>query len=155
MPDVGEVRILTAAFGDLDAATLYRILRLRAEVFVVEQDCPYLDPDGRDDEPGTRHCWVADGADGAGVAAYLRLLTDGVADDADRRIGRVVTAPRARGRGHAAALVAHALRLAGPRPVVLDAQSHLVDWYARHGFAVDGAEFVEDGIPHTPMRRQP
>lgn len=131
---------------ELDTTTLYALLKLRAEVFVVEQECAYLDPDGRDTEPATQHVWVEDA--GAPVA-YLRIL-----DDGDRsRIGRVVVAKCARGAGHAGTLVARALELIGDRPSTLDAQAHLVDFYARYGFAVSGPEFVEDGIPHVPMDR--
>lgn len=137
--------IRCAAFADLPAATAYRLLALRQEVFVVEQDCPYLDLDGRDLEPDARHLWVED----SGVpVAYLRVL----ADPGALRVGRVVTAPSARGRGLAAALVRRAVAGAGDRDVVLDAQSHLVAWYAGLGFAPDGPEFLEDGIPHRPMR---
>jgi len=135
-----------ALLDELDARTLYRILALRSEVFVVEQECVYLDPDGRDLEPDARQLWVE--RDGT-VVATLRLLRD-----QDRaRIGRVVTAPTARGGGVAAALVRRAIELAGDVDIVLDAQAHLADWYGRLGFVRDGAEFVEDGIPHVPMRR--
>jgi len=61
----------------------------------------------------------------------------------------------ARGRGLAARLMTAALEVAGERVVVLDAQSHLVDWYAAFGFAPSGPGFLDDGIPHTPMRRDP
>jgi ElaA protein len=135
-----------ARFADLDGRTLYRLLQLRVDVFVVEQRCPYRDLDGRDVEPETRHLWVEDGDQ---VVACLRLLDDG----GDVRIGRVVTAPAQRGQGLAAALIRAAIGGAGARPVVLDAQSHLTAWYGSFGFRVDGPEFVEDGILHTPMRR--
>lgn len=137
-----------SSLADLDPVLLYRILALRAEVFVVEQDCVYLDLDGRDAEPDARQLWIA-GDDGA-VLATLRLLTDpgGVA-----RIGRVATAHHARGTGLAGRLVRRALELTPGRPMVLDAQSYLLDWYACFGFARDGADFLEDGIPHVPMRR--
>ena len=139
-----DVRV--ASFAELSAPTAYRLWALRSQVFVVEQDCPYLDLDGRDLEPATRHLWVE--RDGEPVAA-LRLL-----DDGDRlRIGRVATRTDARGDGLAAGLVTEALALAGEREVVLDAQSHLVDWYERFGFVPSGRGFVEDGIPHTPMSR--
>ncbi|MEV4200137.1 GNAT family N-acetyltransferase [Micromonospora globbae] len=145
MPQTIEVR--TAAFADLTTRTFHDLLKLRIDVFVVEQNCPYPELDGRDVEPGTRHLWLTDGE---APLAYLRILADpgGVA-----RIGRVVVAPRARGAGHAGRLMAEALAVVGERPCVLDAQSHLVGFYARHGFAVAGPEFVEDGIPHVPMRR--
>ena len=131
-------------FAELTAAELYAILRLRAEVFVVEQECPYLDPDGRDAEAGARHVWVEDAA--SAVVAYARLLDDGGA----RRIGRVVTAASSRSNGLARRLVQYVLD-GGGGPWILDAQSHLVGWYQQLGFAVAGAEFVEDGIPHVPM----
>ncbi len=140
-----ELRV--AAFADLNTRTFHDLLRLRVDTFVVEQECAYPELDGRDVEPGTRHVWLA--LDG-GPVAYLRILADpgGVA-----RIGRVVVAPAVRGGGHAGRLMAAALAEIGDRPCVLDAQSHLVDFYARHGFTVSGPEYVEDGIPHTPMHR--
>ncbi|WP_422738979.1 GNAT family N-acetyltransferase [Micromonospora sp. WMMD729] len=139
--------IRTALFADLDARTLHDLLKLRIDVFVVEQNCPYPELDGRDVEPGTRHVWLTDGD---APLAYLRILAD---PDGVARIGRVVVAPAARGGGHAGRLMAAALDLVGDRPSVLEAQSHLVAFYARHGFTVSGPEYVEDGIPHTPMRR--
>lgn len=140
------VSVRVARFGELDASTLYALLRLRIDVFVVEQECPYPDLDGRDLEPSTRHLWTADEA---GPAAYLRVL-----DDRDRvRIGRVCTRADARGRGQAATLMAEAVRLAGGHDVVLHAQTYVAGWYERFGFTTDGPDFVEDGIPHRPMRR--
>ena len=133
--------------ADLDPLTLYRILRLRAEVFVVEQDCAYLDMDGRDAEPTARQLWIAEGEE---ILATLRLLQD---SDGALRIGRVATAVRARGRGLAAELMNRALELAGPAETVLEAQSYLTEWYGRFGFKVSGPDYVEDGIPHTPMYR--
>ena len=139
--------VQSAGFADLAGPTAYRLWALRSEVFVVEQAAAYLDLDGRDVEPGTRHLWVE--VDGEPVAT-LRVL-----DDNDVwRIGRVATASAQRGRGLAAALMRAALAECVGRPVALDAQSYLTDWYAGFGFVVDGDEFVdEDGIPHTPMRR--
>lgn len=136
-----------ARLAELDPVTLYRILALRTDVFVVEQDCPYPELDGRDLEPDARQLWVERAGE---VLATLRLLTDA---DGAARIGRVATAKQARGAGLAARLVQRALELADGRTVVLDAQSYLAGWYARFGFAADGPEFVEDGIPHVPMRR--
>ncbi|MFI7078178.1 GNAT family N-acetyltransferase [Micromonospora sp. NPDC049903] len=140
-----ELRV--ARFADLDARTFHDLVRLRADVFVVEQQCPYPELDGRDVEPGTWHLWLA--LDGTPVA-YLRILAD---PDGVARIGRVVVAPAARGGGHAGRLMTEALTRIGDRPCVLDAQSHLVALYARYGFTVSGPEYVEDGISHTPMRR--
>jgi ElaA protein len=127
--------------------TLYAILKLRSEVFVVEQDCVYLDLDDRDLEPEAEHMWMED--EGR-VVATLRVLRD---PNGDRRIGRVVTAASVRGKGSGGLMIDAALE-AETGEVVLDAQSQLVDWYARWGFVVDGEEFTEDSILHTPMRRR-
>jgi ElaA protein len=141
--------VRVATFAELDTATLYALLRLRVDVFVVEQRCPYPELDGRDDEPGTRHLWI-DGDDGP--SGYLRMLA---APGGAARIGRVVVAKHARGAGLAAELMSAALELAGDRPVVLAAQAHLAAYYARLGFVPTGPEYVEDGIAHLPMRRDP
>jgi len=136
---------------ELDPATLYAILRLRAEVFVVEQHCAYLDPDGRDLEPDCILLWIEGDAEPDVVLATARVLTE---HDGRRRIGRVCTSAAARTRGLAAELMGAALERCGDGRVVLDAQSQLVDWYARFGFEPTGRDFVEDGIPHTEMARR-
>ncbi|MDG4766982.1 GNAT family N-acetyltransferase [Solwaraspora sp. WMMD406] len=146
MPSATEVTCHVAAITDLDPVTLYQLLRLRTDVFVVEQRCPYPELDGRDLEPGARHLWLARGAD---VVAYLRLLDDGER----QRVGRVVVAAGERGHGYAGRLMAEALALVGQRPCVLAAQSHLASFYRRYGFVVAGPPFVEDGIDHVPMHR--
>jgi ElaA protein len=139
------VTVRELAFDDLDARTAYEVWRLRQDVFVVEQECPYPDLDGRDPEPGTRHVLLTDDDS---LVGYLRLLDEGT----HVRIGRVVLTGSARGRGLADQLVSAALAEAGDREVRLDAQSPLAGWYAGFGFAVDGPEFLDDGIPHLPMR---
>jgi ElaA protein len=142
-----EFQIDVAAVVDIPPVLLYEILRLRVEVFVVEQRAAYPEIDGRDVEPDALLLWASDEHGVLGTARLLRE-PDGVA-----RIGRVATAPRARGAGVGAALMLRALELRGEGPTVLDAQEHLADWYGRFGFAVSGAGFVEDEIPHVPMRR--
>lgn len=148
-PVTADTVVRSATFAELDVATLYAILRLRSDVFVVEQRCTYRDIDGRDTEPTTRHLWIA-GGDGA-VGAYVRTLDEG--GDVTR-IGRVVTAPELRGQGLADRLVRHAVE-AAPGAVVAAVQARLTGWYGRRGFVVDGPAFVEDGIAHVPMRRDP
>lgn len=147
------MNIAALPFAALDPATAYAVWRLRQEVFVVEQECPYPDLDGRDLEPGTRHVLLRDGSgqdgDDGALLGYARVLDDATV----WRIGRVVLAPAARGRGLAAALMETALSICPDREVVLDAQSPLHDFYAGFGFVVDGEEFLEDGIAHLPMRR--
>lgn len=150
-----------APFTDLSPDMLYSVLRLRCDVFVVEQHCAYPEVDGRDLEPGTRHFWLIspDPPDDAGtatdagtaVAAYLRVLAE---PGGAARVGRVCTAPSFRGRGLARRLMVAALEWIGPQRVcVLDAQAHLVDFYGAFGFRVTGATYLDDGIPHVPMTR--
>lgn len=157
-----EIAIRDSTVADLDALTLYRILRLRVDVFVVEQNCPYPELDGRDLEPDSRQLWIADGGE---VLATLRLLRDhatptpGLTGQSGAavhlaRIGRVATARSARGRGLAAALMQRAIELAGDVEIALEAQAQLQQWYRQFGFAPDGAEYLEDGIAHVPMRRR-
>ncbi len=140
------MNVTAVPFAALDARTAYDVWRLRQEVFVVEQSCPYPDLDGRDVEPGTRHVLLRDGN---ALLGYARVLDDGPV----WRIGRVALDRSARGQGLADHLVVTALQVCPDREVVLDAQTPLADWYAGHGFVVSGPEFLEDGIPHTPMRR--
>jgi ElaA protein len=146
------MEVITASFETLDAATVYAVARLRQDVFVVEQACAYPDLDGRDLEPGTRHVLLREDPGGP-LLGYVRVLDDGP----EWRIGRMVLAPAARGRGLAdrpmrAALEACAAADPG-RDVVLSAQTPLASWYAGLGFQADGPAYDEDGIPHTPMRR--
>lgn len=141
------MRVVTSDVDGLGARTAYDVWRLRQQVFVVEQDCPYPDLDGRDLEPTTHHVVLLD--DGDAVIGTLRVLDDG--DWA--RIGRVVVAPSARGRGLAAVLMDEAIALCGDREVRLDAQTGLTAFYEGYGFEVTGPEFEEDGVMHVPMRR--
>ena len=147
-----QFRISSVAL--IDPLRLYDLLRLRVDVFVVEQECAYPELDGRDVEPDAVMLWAEEDEQ---VLATVRLLVDHADADADAadalRIGRVATAPAARGRGLAADLMRLALDRAEGRLVRLDAQAHLEGWYARFGFVVDGPGFLEDGIPHVPMSR--
>ena len=137
---------------DLDAPTLYGLLSLRVEVFVIEQSCPYPELDGRDLEPHTRHFWLE--KPGGEVISVLRLLEDHPGDETVFRIGRVCTRASERGRGHTARLMQAALTEVADSPCRISAQTYLADMYARYGFAVAGAEFDEDGIAHVPMLRE-
>jgi len=141
------VRVLVAGFDELPVRTAYDVWRLRQQVFVVEQDCPYPDLDGRDLEGPTRHLVLLD--DDGAVVGTLRVLDDG----GWSRIGRVVVAPAARGRGLAAVMMDEAMALCGDREVRLDAQTGLTAFYEGYGFVVTGPEFDEDGVMHVPMAR--
>ena len=148
--------IRQARFAELTPAELYGLLRLRVDVFVVEQNCPYPELDGRDTEPGTVHLWVTDDSTDTGtgtgraVLATIRVLENGE----DRAIGRVATAASARGRGLSALLVRRGIELCEGRTIDIGAQAYLEHWYERFGFRRSGPDYLEDGIPHLPMRRR-
>jgi ElaA protein len=145
-------RLRRASFADLSPFEVYGLLRLRVDVFVVEQECPYPELDGRDLEPATQHLWLeADGPHGPEILATIRLLDDG----GSRAIGRVATAVGSRGQGLAARLIDEGIALSPGLPITLGAQAHLESWYERFGFQRSGPGYVEDGIPHVPMRREP
>jgi len=141
VPDIRD-----QSFDEFDTLALYALLRLRVDVFVVEQECPYPELDGRDLEPTTRHVWIDEG--GMPVAC-LRLLAE---PDGSHRISRVATAADQRHQGLAGLLVDHVMATT-PGRLVLDAQTYLEPWYVEHGFARTGDEFTDDGIPHVPMER--
>ena len=134
---------------ELRAGELQELLRLRASVFVVEQQAAFQEVDGRDLEPETRHLWLSR-VDGE-LVAYLRVLAEpgGV-----WRIGRVCTAANARRSGLAARLMTSAMTEIGTAECVLDAQVTALELYRRFGFHIEGQEYLdEDGIPHIRMRR--
>ena len=135
-----------ATGDDLTPTELYALLTLRVNVFVVEQECPYPELDGRDLLPGTVHVWYADGDE---VLGCLRLLRE----PEHWRIGRVCTAKKARGTGLGGRLMTAAMTRIGDAPAILDAQTYAADFYARFGFTPVGAPFDEDGIPHITMHR--
>ncbi len=133
-----------ARFADLSARTFHDIVRLRIDVFVVEQGCAYHELDGKDLLSTTQHAWIEIEGE---LVCYLRVYAGA---DGTTSIGRVVTAARHRDQGMASLLMRHALETSG-RPVRLDAQAQLADWYSDLGFERCGPDFTEDGIVHTPM----
>ena len=138
-------------FDDLRPAELHALLKLRCDVFVVEQNCAYPDIDGKD--PLARHLLCYDGAD---LIGCLRIFAPGVAGHA-ARIGRVVVAPPARGTGLGRRLMQAALDEIevrhGKVPVALSAQLYLEAFYASLGFVRVSETYLEDDIPHCDMRR--
>lgn len=136
--------VRAAGFHEMTTREFHDLIKVRVDVFVVEQKCAYPELDGRDVEPETRHLWISNQGE---IAATLRIVDD----ESVRRIGRVATGANHRRKGYAGQLMRYALRVADG-PFVLDAQSYLHAWYAQFGFAQTGPEFTEDGIPHVPMR---
>lgn len=140
-----------APLGELPAGAVYDALELRAAVFVVEQGCAYLDPDGADPA-----AWHLLGYDSDGLAAVARAFAPGLRGP-EAAFGRVATARRVRGQGLGRLLVTTVIhRMAetfGPTPIRIAAQAHLDRFYSDFGFEVCGPGFLEDGIPHLPMLR--
>jgi ElaA protein len=145
-PDRAEPLLRQARFAELSGREVYGLCRLRVDVFVVEQQCPYPELDGRDLEPATVHLWFEAGGD---PVATIRVLRE----ETGWAIGRVATAVGWRGQGLAARLLEEGIALCGDDRIVLGAQAYLEGWYERFGFRRSGPGYVEDGIPHVPMRR--
>ncbi len=136
--------------ADLDPRTLYELLRLRVEVFVVEQACPYAELDGRDLEDRARHYWLGGSGHPEPVLGTLRLLKE---PTGEHRIGRLCTARSVRGHGLGRRLMEAVLGEIGDRSCVLDAQEHLTALYRAYGFEPTGAPYDWDGVAHVLMRR--
>ncbi|VXD04783.1 putative acyltransferase with acyl-CoA N-acyltransferase domain [Pseudomonas sp. 8Z] len=138
---------------ELDTATLYELLALRTQVFVVEQRCPYLETDGQDLLGDTCHLLVRQ--DDV-LVGYLRLL-DPQRMGGEAVIGRVVITEAARGSGLGHRLMERALVECQQRwpgvPVYLSAQAHLQGYYGRYGFQAVTEVYLEDDIAHIGMRR--
>ena len=137
-------------FSKLTAQELYDLLALRQLVFCVEQKCPYLDCDGKDQ--GSLHL-LGNEARGR-LVAYARLVPAGLTFD-EPSIGRVVNHPDVRRSGVGKELmreaIARALATFGARPICIGAQLYLKRFYEELGFAVASPEYDEDGIPHVQM----
>lgn len=136
-------------FAELTVRELYAITVLRERVFVVEQNCAYVDADGVD--PQCRHLWAVDETTRA-IHAYCRLVPAGV-KFAEVSIGRVITAPEARGTGLGKELMERALIALGECSVRIGAQAHLERFYGEFGFVKASAPYKEDGISHIEMLR--
>lgn len=143
------MRWLLKKFSDLSPAELYAQLQLRGRVFVVEQACAYLDPDNKDPLS-----WHLMGWEEEELIAYTRLLPPGLAFP-EASIGRVVTAPQARGKGIGRSLmeksIEHCYQLFGEGPIQIGAQRYLESFYQSLGFEIVGDPYLEDGIPHIHM----
>lgn len=137
------------SFDKLTVQELYAILHLRSKVFVLEQNCVYLDTDGKDE--GSFHLcgWMNDK-----LIAYARILPPGLAFE-EASIGRVVTDPSYRGNGAGKILMQHAIKITFSEyhvsKIKLGAQRYLLAFYTSLGFIQSGPEYLEDGIPHIEM----
>ena len=136
-------------FNDLTPQELYSILKLRSEVFVVEQNCVYLDTDNKDQLSFHLCGWNEND-----LIAYARILPPGLAFE-EASIGRVVTNPLYRKTGAGRQLMEHAIEKTLTQfkvnEIKIGAQLYLLSLYASLGFKQSGPQYIEDGIPHIEM----
>lgn len=136
----------------MTALEWHRVLALRAQVFVVEQNCAYQDPDGKD--VVSYHLLMESGEE---LVAYARLVPPGVSYP-EAAIGRVVTSQTVRGKGWGKALMEIAIAQTQKKfevnEICISAQSYLLKFYSDLGFVAEGEEYLEDDIPHWKMRRR-
>ena len=142
-----EQTLVIKKFDRLTPREVYEILRIRTAVFVVEQECPYQEVDGTDYD--SLHVWLEEGDE---IVAYLRIFEKDAATNTVQ-IRRVLS--KRRGEGLGAKVLEHGLEAAkiemGADSVFIEAQTYALPFYAKFGFEACGEEFLEDGIPHTPM----
>ncbi|MGB0918581.1 MAG: GNAT family N-acetyltransferase [Flavobacteriales bacterium] len=139
-------------FNELSAEEMYTVLCVRQEVFVLEQECLYLDADGKD-----RKSFHLMGFDGSDLMAYARIVEPGVSYE-EVSIGRILSSKKARRTGAGIELMNEALSrieaIYGKVPVRISAQSYLEKFYKKFGFEPTGKEYLEDEIPHMEMLRK-
>jgi ElaA protein len=142
-----------ALFDQLSLGELYAILKIRQQVFIVEQDCPYLDADGLDQSVWHLCCWQQDFANKE-LVAYLRVLPPGM-KYSEAALGRVLTAESVRGSGIGKELIRQGLKRTQQQypdtNIRISAQLYLEKFYTAFGFETVSEPYHEDGIPHIEM----
>ena len=142
------MQLLVKHFTELSAAELYAILRARQDVFVVEQNCPFPEIDGKDLD--AYHLWFEENGE---ILAYARVLDRGVSFETPA-VGRVISIRRREGLG--SRILSEGIRIAREKylaeVVMLEAQVYARKLYEKQGFVQVSEEFLEDGIPHIIMR---
>ena len=137
------------SFSELSAEEIYKILNIRQEVFVVEQECYYLDADNYDQK--AIHLWAEKNGD---IVAYLRIFREGIKYP-EASIGRVLTSKSVRGESLGKTLVAFSLQIIfnklRSKSIRISAQDYLIKFYSDFGFVDTGKKYLEDDIPHTEM----
>ena len=135
-------------FQNLSASILYQIIKLREEVFIVEQNCPYLDADGLD--PKAFHLFATQADE---IIAYARIFPCRIIQQ-DTVIGRVIVRASHRGQNLGYRLMQEVEKQHPSPSFYLGAQAHLERFYGNVGYVRAGPNYDEDGIPHIPMRKQ-
>lgn len=146
------MNISVKSFHELDITTLYNILKLRTEVFVVEQNCVYQDLDGKD-----KDALHVIGIKGDSVVAYTRIFDAGYYFK-EASIGRVVVLSSERKYGYGRDIMKASVRAIQERfketTIRISAQKYLITFYSSLGFTRVGEEYLEDGIPHVNMIKE-
>jgi ElaA protein len=147
-----ESLIVQKSWAELTTDELYDFLKLRTDVFFVEQRIDEEELDNRDQEPTTQHLWIGDER---GTAAYLRIIHDDEPQhlEASTTFGRVAVRADRRGEGLAQLLIERVLEQVGDRPLYLHAQAYVAPLYAKYGFVAYGEEYIEAALPHINMYR--
>ena len=143
------MEIQIKAFNDLSVMELYEVLKLRSEVFVVEQECVYLDIDGKD-QKALHVLGISEGK----IVTYSRIFRAGDYF-MNTSVGRVVVAKSDRKKGYAKMMMKAAMEYIfndlKARKIELSAQTYLTHFYTELGFKIVGEAYLEDGIPHRKM----
>ncbi|ACL20478.1 GCN5-related N-acetyltransferase [Desulfitobacterium hafniense DCB-2] len=141
------MELIVKRFEELTAEELYEILKIRVAVFVVEQNCPYQEIDGKDKQ--SFHIYLKDDC---GIQAYLRVVDKGVSFN-EVSIGRVIAVKRRCGIG--SRILSEGIKFAknrlGAAAIKIEAQTYAKEFYEQQGFKQVSEEFLEDGIPHIQM----
>ena len=150
-----QIRWQWSKFDSLSTREIYEAIALRERVFIVEQNCPYLDCDGKDQQSHHLLGWASGPSRTTEhLIAYLRVVPPGLRF-IEVSIGRVVVAPECRRQGVGLTLMKQGLQFAhdtyGNVPVRIAAQAHLQKYYGALGFVTDSDVFLEDDIPHVEM----
>ena len=142
------MHLISKFFGELTTEELYEILKVRTKIFVVEQNCPYLDPDGMDYQ--SLHVFYEENGQ---VLAYLRAFRK---DEEMVQMGRVLSAEH--GKGYGRKILTEGLnqirQKMNPKRIYIEAQCYATRFYEREGFRICSEEFLEDGIPHVGMIKE-
>lgn len=139
------------SFEELTTQELYKIIRARVEVFVIEQDTPYQDLDN--DDQKALHIWAEQNGK---LLAYCRIFDKGI-KYSETSIGRVLTTANARKKGLGKELISIAIenieKLFKTSEIRISAQDYLIKFYSDFGFVDTGKKYLEDNLPHTEMKR--
>ena len=136
-------------FSEFTKQEFYNILVARQKVFIIEQNCNYLDCDNKDEQ--SYHLL---GMDKNNIASYMRIIPPGISYK-DASMGRILTTSKYRGKGLGKLLMKEGISLARKKfkisKIKISAQSYLLPFYKSFGFVAQGKEYLEDDIPHTEM----